>query len=87
VLGKARLQPTGRLRIELPTSFGRLKIIPMLGAFRTAYTRKDSRAARSIAQFHLFQNAFDRDLVSGVTSAAGQSFRFAVPALLVDDNG
>src|SRR5215470_9263807 len=26
VLGEARLQPAGRLRIDLPTSFGRLKV-------------------------------------------------------------
>jgi LysR family transcriptional regulator for bpeEF and oprC len=37
VLSQARLQPTGRLRIDLPTSFGRLKIVPLLGAFRVAY--------------------------------------------------
>jgi DNA-binding transcriptional LysR family regulator len=37
VLGHARLQPTGRLRIDLPSSFGRLKIVPLLGAFRAAY--------------------------------------------------
>ena len=37
VLGEARLQATGRLRIDLPISFGRLKIVPLLGAFRTAH--------------------------------------------------
>jgi DNA-binding transcriptional LysR family regulator len=37
VLGRARSQPTGRLRIDLPSSFGRLKIVPLLGAFRAAY--------------------------------------------------
>jgi DNA-binding transcriptional LysR family regulator len=35
-LRHARTQPTGRLRIDLPTSFGRLKIVPLLGAFRAA---------------------------------------------------
>jgi LysR family transcriptional regulator, regulator for bpeEF and oprC len=37
VLSHARLQPTGRLRIDLPGSFGRVKIVPPLGAFRAAY--------------------------------------------------
>jgi DNA-binding transcriptional LysR family regulator len=37
VLGRASARPTGRLRIDLPNSFGRLKIIPLLGAFRAAY--------------------------------------------------
>jgi DNA-binding transcriptional LysR family regulator len=36
-LGQARTQPSGRLRIDLPSSFGRLKIVPLLGAFRAAY--------------------------------------------------
>jgi LysR family transcriptional regulator, regulator for bpeEF and oprC len=36
-LRQARTQPSGRLRIDLPTSFGRLKIVPLLGAFRAAY--------------------------------------------------
>src|SRR5262245_45183072 len=37
VLGQARLQPTGRLRIDLPSSFGRLKIVPLLGPFCAAH--------------------------------------------------
>jgi len=36
VLCQARAQPTGRLRLDLPSSFGRLKIVPLLGAFRAA---------------------------------------------------
>jgi LysR family transcriptional regulator for bpeEF and oprC len=36
-LRQTRTQPSGRLRIDLPTSFGRLKIVPLLGAFRAAY--------------------------------------------------
>jgi len=37
VLSRARLTPSGRLRIDLPVSFGRLKIVPLLGAFRATY--------------------------------------------------
>ena len=37
VLTQARLAPAGRLRLDLPVQFGRLKILPLLGAFRDAY--------------------------------------------------
>jgi LysR family transcriptional regulator for bpeEF and oprC len=37
VLTSARLQPVGRLRISVPGSFGRLKIVPILGAFQAEY--------------------------------------------------
>lgn len=37
VLTKARLQPSGRLRISLPGSFGRLMIVPLLGPFQADY--------------------------------------------------
>jgi LysR family transcriptional regulator for bpeEF and oprC len=37
VLSQARLEPTGRLRVDLPSSFGRLKIVPLLGAFRAMH--------------------------------------------------
>lgn len=37
VLSRARLQPSGRLRVDMPVSFGRLKIVPWLPAFRAEY--------------------------------------------------
>jgi DNA-binding transcriptional LysR family regulator len=37
VLRRARVTPTGRLRIDMPVSFGRLKVVPLLGAFQTEY--------------------------------------------------
>jgi LysR family transcriptional regulator for bpeEF and oprC len=37
VLTQSRLRPTGRLRIDMPVSFGRLKVVPLLGAFRAQY--------------------------------------------------
>ncbi len=37
VLSRSRLAPTGRLRIDMPVLFGRLKIVPLLGAFRAQY--------------------------------------------------
>jgi len=37
VLTQSQLAPSGRLRIDMPVQFGRLKLVPLLGAFRAAY--------------------------------------------------
>ncbi len=37
VLKQTRLKPIGRLRIEMPVSFGRLKVVPLLGLFQAQY--------------------------------------------------
>jgi LysR family transcriptional regulator for bpeEF and oprC len=37
ILKEARLKPTGRLRVDMPVSFGRLKVVPLLGAFQAQY--------------------------------------------------
>jgi LysR family transcriptional regulator, regulator for bpeEF and oprC len=37
VLRETRLKPVGRLRIDMPVSFGRLKVVPLLGAFQARY--------------------------------------------------
>jgi DNA-binding transcriptional LysR family regulator len=37
VLKEARLKPIGRLRIDMPVSFGRLKMVPLLGPFQEQY--------------------------------------------------
>ncbi len=37
VLTSARLTPRGRLRIDMPVCFGRLRVVPLLGAFRARY--------------------------------------------------
>src|SRR5262245_36066379 len=37
VLKEAHLKPVGRLRMDMPVSFGRLKIVPLLGAFQAQY--------------------------------------------------
>jgi len=54
VLTRARLTPSGRLRIDMPVCFGRLKVVPLLGAFREKYP-----------QIELVANSTDRlvDLV------------------------
>lgn len=37
VLKAAQLKPSGSLRIDMPVSFGRLKVVPSLGAFQAKY--------------------------------------------------
>jgi LysR family transcriptional regulator for bpeEF and oprC len=37
VLKNAQLKPSGNLRIDMPVSFGRLKVVPLFGAFQTRY--------------------------------------------------
>src|SRR5262249_39481242 len=37
VLRERRGKPTGRLRIDMPVSYGRLKVLPLLGAFQAQY--------------------------------------------------
>jgi DNA-binding transcriptional LysR family regulator len=37
VLRDARLKPVGRLRIDMPVSFGRLKVVPLLGDFQAQF--------------------------------------------------
>jgi len=37
VLKDAQLKPSGNLRIDMPVSFGRLKMVPLLGAFQAQY--------------------------------------------------
>lgn len=37
VLKNAQLKPSGNLRIDMPVSFGRIKVVPLLGAFQTLY--------------------------------------------------
>jgi LysR family transcriptional regulator, regulator for bpeEF and oprC len=37
VLRETRLKPTGRLRIDMPVGFGRLKVVPLLERFQAQY--------------------------------------------------
>jgi len=37
VLKNAQLKPSGNLRIDMPVSFGRIKVVPLLGAFQARY--------------------------------------------------
>jgi DNA-binding transcriptional LysR family regulator len=48
VLGRASVTPIGRLRVDPPVSFGRLKMVPLLRAFRQKYPRHFG-SSRSLA--------------------------------------
>jgi DNA-binding transcriptional LysR family regulator len=37
LLKDAQLRPTGNLRVDMPMSFGRLKVLPLLGTFQAQY--------------------------------------------------
>jgi len=37
VLKETRLKPVGRLRVDMPVAFGRLKVVPLMGAFQAQY--------------------------------------------------
>ncbi|HZC55258.1 MAG TPA: LysR family transcriptional regulator [Xanthobacteraceae bacterium] len=37
VLKRAQIKPSGTLRVDVPLSFGRLKLVPLLGAFQAEY--------------------------------------------------
>jgi len=37
VLKNAQLKPSGNLRIDMPVSFGRIKVVPLMGAFQARY--------------------------------------------------
>jgi LysR family transcriptional regulator for bpeEF and oprC len=37
VLKNAQLKPSGNLRVDMPVSFGRIKVVPLLGAFQARY--------------------------------------------------
>jgi LysR family transcriptional regulator for bpeEF and oprC len=38
LLKNAQLKPSGNLRIDMPVSFGRIKVVPLLGAFQARYS-------------------------------------------------
>src|SRR5215469_7674927 len=37
VLKETRLKPVGRLRVDMPVAFGRVKVVPLLAAFQAQY--------------------------------------------------
>jgi len=59
VLTRARFTPSGRLRIDMPLCFGRLKVVPLLGAFRTRYPQIDLVASSTDRYVDLVEEGVD----------------------------
>lgn len=59
VLTRSRLTPSGRLRIDMPICFGRLKVVPLLGAFRAKYPRIEVVASSTDRVIDLVEEGVD----------------------------
>jgi DNA-binding transcriptional LysR family regulator len=59
VLTRARLTPSGRLRIDVPMSFGRLRVVPLFGAFRARYPQIQIAASFTDRYVDLVEEGID----------------------------
>lgn len=59
VLKEARLKPSGNLRVDMPVSFGRLKVVPLLGAFRAQYPDVTLRVSFTDRYIDLIEESVD----------------------------
>jgi DNA-binding transcriptional LysR family regulator len=64
VLKNAQLKPSGNLRIDMPVSFGRIKVVPLLGAFQARYPDISLRVT------------FNDRLIDHIEESVDVSFRF-----------
>lgn len=59
VLKDAQHKPSGTLRIDMPVSFGRLKVVPLLGAFRARYPDVRLRVTFNDRYIDLIEESID----------------------------
>jgi len=59
VLKDAQLKPSGNLRIDMPVSFGRLKVLPLLGMFQAQYPDIKLRLAFTDRYIDLVEDGVD----------------------------
>jgi LysR family transcriptional regulator, regulator for bpeEF and oprC len=59
VLKDAQLEPSGNLRIDMPVSFGRLKIVPLLGPFQSRYPHINLRVTFTNRFIDLIEEGVD----------------------------
>lgn len=59
VLCRAQRQPTGTLRVSLPVSFGRNRVVPLLGAFQARYPQVDLAIAITDRYVNLVDEGMD----------------------------
>jgi LysR family transcriptional regulator, regulator for bpeEF and oprC len=59
VLKDSQLEPSGNLRIDMPVSFGRLKVVPLLGPFQAKYPHIKLRATFTDRYIDLIEEGVD----------------------------
>jgi LysR family transcriptional regulator, regulator for bpeEF and oprC len=59
VLKDAQLEPSGNLRIDMPVSFGRLKVVPLLGPFQAKYPHIKLRVTFTDRYIDLIEEGVD----------------------------
>jgi len=59
VLKDFQLEPSGNLRIDMPVSFGRLKIVPLLGPFQAKYPHIKLRVTFTDRYIDLIEEGID----------------------------
>jgi LysR family transcriptional regulator, regulator for bpeEF and oprC len=59
VLKDSQLEPSGNLRIDMPVSFGRLKVVPLLGPFQAKYPHINLRATFTDRYIDLIEEGVD----------------------------
>jgi len=59
LLKDARVRPTGHLRIDMPLSFGRLKVLPLLGTFKAQYPDIKLRVTFNNRYINLIEEGVD----------------------------
>jgi LysR family transcriptional regulator for bpeEF and oprC len=59
VLKESQLEPSGNLRIDMPVSFGRLKVVPLLGPFQARYPHIKLRVTFTDRYIDLIEEGID----------------------------
>jgi LysR family transcriptional regulator, regulator for bpeEF and oprC len=59
VLKDSQLEPSGNLRIDMPVSFGRLKVVPLLGPFQARYPHIKLRVTFTDRYIDLIEEGID----------------------------
>jgi len=65
-LKNAQLKPAGNLRIDMPVSFGRIKVVPLLGAFQARYPDIALRVTFNDRYVDLIEEGIDVSIRFGV---------------------
>jgi DNA-binding transcriptional LysR family regulator len=65
-LKNAQLKPSGNLRIDMPVSFGRIKVVPLLGAFQARYPDIALRVTFNDRYVDLVEEGIDVSIRFGV---------------------